>query len=197
MTASDLRGGPLPAFAHDCNGDRDGRYCGGAHCATCYPRAVAAPISLVASPVAKPAEAKEKEFLPMGKRHKPGCDVLDPGQDQYECDCPDRTTPPTDEEVMGQGGERHGISLEAAQKAISDECDAMKVFLLDKNKKYGNSAFQPINVMSRLSPLEGIKLRIDDKLKRMQMGDGTATEDTIKDLGGYLLLHGAAKRLGL
>lgn len=88
-------------------------------------------------------------------------------------------------------------ALLAAAQAISDECDALKEFLLAKNAAYGNSAFQPINVMSRLSPLEGIKLRIDDKLKRMQMGDGTATEDTVKDLAGYYILHGAAKRLGL
>lgn len=61
--------------------------------------------------------------------------------------------------------------------------------LIAKNLKYGNSAIEPLGVFSKLSPEEGIKVRIDDKLKRIKNGSlDRDDEDVINDLIGYLVL---------
>jgi hypothetical protein len=61
--------------------------------------------------------------------------------------------------------------------------------LIEKNSKYGNSAIEPLGVFSNLSPEEGIKVRIDDKLKRIKNGSlDKDDEDVINDLIGYLVL---------
>jgi len=66
--------------------------------------------------------------------------------------------------------------------------------LLQKNAKYGNSALKPLNVFSEAGAVAGIKMRIDDKLKRIKnAGLVDATEDTLQDLAGYLILLMIAK----
>lgn len=61
--------------------------------------------------------------------------------------------------------------------------------LIEKNKKYGNSALEPLGVFSKLSPEEGLMIRIDDKLKRIKNGSlEKDDEDVINDLIGYLVL---------
>lgn len=69
--------------------------------------------------------------------------------------------------------------------------DQIKELLLRKNKAYGDSALNPIRMFSKASPLEQIKVRIDDKLSRLQKGMETEAvpEDTIMDLIGYLVLY--------
>ena len=80
-------------------------------------------------------------------------------------------------------------SQEDDQKRISEKCDEIKELLLQKNKAYGNSALDPINVFYDGDPSSGIKIRIDDKLKRIQnVGINDQTEDSLKDLVGYLIL---------
>ena len=59
--------------------------------------------------------------------------------------------------------------------------------LSEKNKKYGNSALDPLRCFSKSSPTEQIKVRIDDKLSRIRNGVNDA-EDTILDLIGYLII---------
>jgi hypothetical protein len=72
---------------------------------------------------------------------------------------------------------------------IIDACDSIKALLLSKNEKYGNSALKPVTVFSKLNSAEAIKARIDDKLSRIaNVGLDDATEDTLDDLIGYLLL---------
>ena len=72
---------------------------------------------------------------------------------------------------------------------IIDACDGIKALLLSKNEKYGNSALKPVTVFSKLNSAEAIKARIDDKLSRIaNTGLNDATEDTLDDLIGYLLL---------
>jgi hypothetical protein len=77
-------------------------------------------------------------------------------------------------------------------KFYSDVCEVMqeiKELLLEKNEKYGNSALEPIGVFSKLSPEEGLLIRIDDKLKRIKNGSlEKDDEDVINDLIGYLVL---------
>ena len=60
---------------------------------------------------------------------------------------------------------------------IATTCEDIKNLLLEKNAKYGNSAVEPICA------------RIDDKLSRIKnSGLNDATEDTLDDLIGYLIL---------
>jgi len=61
--------------------------------------------------------------------------------------------------------------------------------LISKNQKYGNSALEPLGIFSDLSPEEGLKIRIDDKLKRIKNGSlQKDDEDVVNDLIGYLVL---------
>jgi len=61
--------------------------------------------------------------------------------------------------------------------------------LIQKNKKYGNSALEPIRIFSNANPIEQLKIRIDDKLSRVSQGFGEdPDEDTLLDLMGYLVL---------
>ena len=72
---------------------------------------------------------------------------------------------------------------------ITKACDNIKALLLSKNEKYGDSALTPLGIFSKLNSAEAIKARIDDKLSRIaNTGLNDATEDTLDDLIGYLLL---------
>ena len=72
---------------------------------------------------------------------------------------------------------------------IANTCEDIKTLLLEKNAKYGNSAVEPINVFSKQDNAAAICARIDDKLSRIKnVGLNDATEDTVDDLIGYLIL---------
>jgi hypothetical protein len=73
------------------------------------------------------------------------------------------------------------------QQQISDTCDEVKALLLEKNKAYGDSALNPVRIFSKASPVEQLKVRIDDKLSRLARGEA-AGEDVFKDLLGYMVL---------
>lgn len=75
------------------------------------------------------------------------------------------------------------------QTDICVTCDEIKELLLTKNRKYGDSALNPVRVFSKASPLEQIKVRLDDKLSRMQSAQNDEDEDVITDLIGYLVLY--------
>jgi len=63
-----------------------------------------------------------------------------------------------------------------------------------KNARYGDAALDPLNIFSKANAVAGIKVRIDDKLKRIQnAGLVDATEDTLQDLAGYFILLMIAK----
>ena len=66
--------------------------------------------------------------------------------------------------------------------------------LIRKNEAYGDSVLSPANIFSHLTAVEAIKIRIDDKLKRIEnKGIYDNTEDTLMDLAGYLILLMIAK----
>jgi hypothetical protein len=72
---------------------------------------------------------------------------------------------------------------------VVEVLDQIEQMLIDKNQKYGNSALEPIGVFSKLSPREGLLIRIDDKLKRIKNGSlDKDDEDVVNDLIGYLVL---------
>ena len=67
--------------------------------------------------------------------------------------------------------------------------DKIKKLLLKKNDAYGDSALSPLSIFSSASAEDGIRQRIDDKLKRIKnVGLSDDTEDTLLDLAGYLVL---------
>ena len=76
------------------------------------------------------------------------------------------------------------------QDQIERLCDRVKNLLLEKNRKYGDSALNPVRVMSQSSPVEQILVRIDDKLNRIKQGAGLLAndEDVVLDLIGYFVL---------
>lgn len=65
--------------------------------------------------------------------------------------------------------------------------DAMKTVLLEKNKRYGDSALNPIRVFSKLNASDGILIRLDDKLSRIVNSKELRTND-VCDMIGYLSL---------
>ena len=77
-----------------------------------------------------------------------------------------------------------------SQTEIARVCDRVKNLLLEKNMKYGDSALNPIRIMSRASNIEQILVRIDDKLHRLKQGNNLLfdDEDVIMDLIGYYVL---------
>lgn len=85
-------------------------------------------------------------------------------------------------------------NLEEAQRLITEECDAIKEMLLDKNRAYGNAALAPIRIASKASPEEQILVRIDDKLNRLMQG-AAAGEDVWLDLAGYIILLRVCRRM--
>jgi hypothetical protein len=75
------------------------------------------------------------------------------------------------------------------QDQVNQALEEIQEILISKNLKYGNSALEPLGVFSQLSPEEGLKIRIDDKLKRIKNGSLTKDdEDVVNDLIGYLVL---------
>lgn len=80
-----------------------------------------------------------------------------------------------------------------SQTQISETCDEIKQILLEKNRKYGDAALNPVGIFSKLEPVEQIRVRLDDKLKRVQNSQGDEDEDPILDLIGYLILLRVAK----
>ena len=81
-----------------------------------------------------------------------------------------------------------------SEEDIIKVCDEIKAFLVDKNRKYGDSALNPIRIFSTASTIEQLNVRLDDKLSRIVRGKGKEDEDVEKDMIGYLVLKQIAKR---
>lgn len=79
------------------------------------------------------------------------------------------------------------------QGAIESQCDKLKTMLLEKNRKYSNSALEPARIFSRANTVEQILVRIDDKLNRIKNRQDDEDEDVVMDLSGYLILLMIAK----
>ena len=76
---------------------------------------------------------------------------------------------------------------------IAKVCSEICAFLIEKNKSYGNSATEPINIFSKIDALEQLNVRIDDKLNRIAKGSEYQGDDTELDLIGYLILKRVLK----
>lgn len=72
---------------------------------------------------------------------------------------------------------------------ITKVLDDTKKMLLEKNKKYGNSATDPVRIFSKADRIEQIKVRIDDKLSRIvRSSNAEDDEDVRRDLIGYFVI---------
>jgi hypothetical protein len=80
-----------------------------------------------------------------------------------------------------------------SQQDIAQVCDEIKGMLLEKNRKYGDSALKPVRIFSKASTLEQLKVRLDDKLSRLRNAQDDEDEDVISDLVGYLILFKVAQ----
>lgn len=87
------------------------------------------------------------------------------------------------------------MSLTVEQQAIVDVCEQLKSLLLEKNRKYGNSALQPMRVFSKADAEEQMLVRMDDKLSRIKNRQADDDEDPFMDLAGYLVLFMANRKL--
>ena len=77
---------------------------------------------------------------------------------------------------------------------ITTKCKLLEDLLQRKNNAYGDSALSPLGVFSSCNASEGIKIRLDDKLKRIaNAGIIEETEDTLIDIAGYIILLMIAK----
>lgn len=79
------------------------------------------------------------------------------------------------------------------EEAINIVCEEFKQFILEKNRSYGYSIFHPTHAFSKANAIDLINVRMDDKLGRLMKGHEYGTEDTEKDLLGYLILKRAVK----
>ena len=75
------------------------------------------------------------------------------------------------------------------------ECLEIAEMLVKKNISYGNSALEPIRIFSKADSKEQIRVRIDDKLNRIQNDQACPGDNDIEDLIGYLILLKIANKL--
>lgn len=64
--------------------------------------------------------------------------------------------------------------------------------LIEKNKRYGNSALSPIGIFYKGKSTNSIEIRIDDKINRIKNSDTLRTND-VYDLLGYLYLYSISR----
>lgn len=88
-----------------------------------------------------------------------------------------------------------------AQQSFQDDAGSILLgiysMLCNKNRKYGDSALNPVRIFSKADAAEQIRVRLDDKLSRLRSAQGDEDEDVMLDLIGYLILERiAAKRKG-
>ena len=75
---------------------------------------------------------------------------------------------------------------------IETVTDNLKKYLKEKNRRYGNSALDPIDIFSSHirgedQALDNILVRLDDKLNRVKNSNELRKNDVI-DIAGYLIL---------
>ena len=79
-----------------------------------------------------------------------------------------------------------------SQIDICGVIDELREMLLEKNKRYGDSALNPVRIFSKANPIESLLVRMDDKLSRIRTMDPEDSEDAYLDLLGYLVLYRVA-----
>tara|TARA_R100001463_G_scaffold46658_1_gene95266 strand:+ start:31 stop:510 length:480 start_codon:yes stop_codon:yes gene_type:complete len=82
------------------------------------------------------------------------------------------------------------FGLETSAEKIKIVFAEVQEMLLQKNEQYGDSALSPNRIFSKASTDEQLKVRIDDKLNRLILGNDSmeSDDDVIRDLIGYFVL---------
>lgn len=80
-------------------------------------------------------------------------------------------------------------TLETAfdENPIQLTCLSLNSLLQEKNRRYGNSALEPLGLFNKKGASESIKIRLDDKLMRVRNSTELRKND-IADILGYLVL---------
>lgn len=73
--------------------------------------------------------------------------------------------------------------LEACEQVLN----SIKNVLIEKNKRYGNAALEPLGVFYKGDAENSIKIRLDDKLSRIK-NSKTLRKNDLYDLLGYCML---------
>lgn len=79
------------------------------------------------------------------------------------------------------------------EDCVFEALESISKMLIEKNRKYGNSALNPVRIFSKSDAVEQLKVRIDDKISRMISSQADEDEDVVDDLIGYLVLLKLAK----
>lgn len=110
---------------------------------------------------------------------------------------PARPVMATDSARSGPDAPAAPAAPSAFEAAVRATCTELADLLVAKNRAYGNSAFDPVRCFSRASPVEQLKVRIDDRLSRLMRGHALPDEslrDAVRDLMGHLVLLEVAER---
>jgi hypothetical protein len=70
---------------------------------------------------------------------------------------------------------------------ITQVLSSLGMLLQEKNKRYGNSALAPIGIFNKTGAVNGITVRLDDKISRIKNATELRKNDVV-DIMGYLTL---------
>lgn len=90
------------------------------------------------------------------------------------------------------------MTQKQTETAIRKHMKEFGEWLISKNRAYGNSVVENINVFGKGTALDIIKIRMDDKLKKMIKGKDLSEEkdDAGKDFCGYWHLLKILEKIG-
>ena len=89
---------------------------------------------------------------------------------------------------MGKKTEEIKVESTEMQEKISVFFDNFKEFLIEKNRRYGNSVGNS-GTFYKGDNAEGILIRLDDKLSRIRNNSGQPRANDFQDLIGYIALY--------
>ena len=104
-----------------------------------------------------------------------------------------RENPPRGGSGVALSNMEHKLSIENNFENFEEVFEGLRYFLQEKNKKYGNSALEPLGIFSKhigkenSMAVNGILARLDDKLKRIKNADELRKND-VADIIGYLII---------
>lgn len=88
----------------------------------------------------------------------------------------------------------NAVQQEQFAKEVTEVLHGISKLLIEKNRKYGDSALNPARIFSRADTVEQLKIRLDDKINRVRNQQDDEDEDVEMDLIGYLVLLRIAKK---
>jgi hypothetical protein len=76
------------------------------------------------------------------------------------------------------------------EKGIEKVFNSVRDMVIAKNKRYGDSALNPLRLFSKADPVEQLRVRLDDKISRIMRGsEGISNDaDIYRDIMGYCAL---------